>query len=149
MKKIMILCCSLCLLMTGCMRKPTTPEPSPVPTVTPSVSRLQEVMDYLDQHDIDVSDNAPVSSLDFNALEGKTFSYQDQMIYLYRFDRDNPEGKKMLDYATENGKMKVIIDGREMEYTAYVNEDMILFYDSEEPLEALRQIYVSYPSMAE
>ena len=149
MKKVMILCCSLCLWMTGCLRQPSIPETTPQPTVTPSVSRLNEVMDYFQQHDIDVSDNAPVSSLDFNALEGKTFSYEGQMIYLYRFDRDNPEGQKMLDYAAENGRMKIILDGRQMEYKAYVNDDMILFYDSEEPLEALRQIYVSYPSQAE
>ena len=54
------------------------------------------------------------------------------------------ESQKMLNYASQNGRMKVNANGQETEYYAYVNGNTALIYDSKEMIEDLKEIYSQY-----
>ena len=148
-------CLGFALILGGCSRNnnSATPTPSmspaastessmtPTETVEP-IASIQEVLDHF--HNYIINQVTPIENTDFNALEGTSFQYNDQVYYLYRFDPANEESQKMLDYASQNGRMKVNANGQETEYYAYVNGNTALIYDSKEMIEDLKEIYSQY-----
>lgn len=151
-----VLCLGFALILGGCSRNnnnSATPSPSPsaspessvMPTETPeTIASVQDLLDYFQTNNYTFNQVTPIENTDFNALEGTSFQYNDQVYYLYRFDPANEESRKMLNYASQNGRMKVNANGQETEYYAYVNGNTALIYDSKEMIEDLKEIYSQY-----
>ena len=116
-----------------------------MPTETPeTIASVQDLLDYFQTNNYTFNQVTPIENTDFNALEGTSFQYNDQVYYLYRFDPANEESQKMLNYASQNGRMKVNANGQETEYYAYVNGNTALIYYSKEMIEDLKEIYSQY-----
>ena len=150
-------CLGCALILGGCSRNnnSATPTPSMTPSASPEssmtpmetvepIASIQDVLDHFQNNNYTFNQVTPIENTDFNALEGTSFQYNDQVYYLYRFDPANEESQKMLNYASQNGRMKVNANGQETEYYAYVNGNTALIYDSKEMIEDLKEIYSQY-----
>lgn len=152
-RQLMIASLALVLICSGCSmgKKPAaSPTPSMTPTPTDSASpsptaastaSIQDLLNYMQTNNYTFTNVTPIDNMDFNALEGTSFQYNDQLYYLYRFDPVNAESMKMLEYARQNGRMKVNVNGQDTEYHAYVNGNTALIYDSSDPITDLKDIY--------
>lgn len=159
MKQNQILCgvvLSSTLLLGGCSWFNNDPQPTMTPSTQPSAQPTdsgsmnnstmmnQDLMNYFQTNNYPLDNITPLDNMDFNALEGSSFMHNNQMYYLYRFDSNNEESKKMLDYAQETGKFKVNMDGTETEYNAYINGNYALIYDAKEAIEDLKEVFSRY-----
>ena len=142
-------CLGFALILGGCSRNnnSTTPTPSMTPSASPEssmtptetvepIASIQDVLDHFQNNNYTFNQVTPIENTDFNALEGTSFQYNDQVYYLYRFDPANEESQK--------SRMKVNANGQETEYYAYVNGNTALIYDSKEMIEDLKEIYSQY-----
>lgn len=155
----LLLSAGLVMGLSGCSMgndhaAPTpTPGSSAAPSASPQTStsgyQVQDILDHMQANDYTLTQIAPIDNVDFNALEGVSFQYNNQVYYLYRFDPANEESQKMLDYARTHGKMKVSVNGQEAEYQAYTNGDTVLIYDSQQAVEDLREIYSQFQTAAD
>lgn len=104
-------------------------EQTPTKTTTSaSEDSIDYMMTYLKEKGIEISDMKNIENMDFAAHEGRSFMYNGSMAYLYRLNSSDTNMKALLDQAAKEGKVKVSMDGSEMEYTANVNGDYLLVY---------------------
>lgn len=90
---------------------------------------IQNMMNYMQQNGIQISDMTPIDQMDFAAHEGQSFSYNGNTAYLYRLKSNDETMKALLEDAKKNGTVKVNMDGKEQVYNASVNGDYLFVYD--------------------
>lgn len=96
---------------------------------TASEDSIQNMMNYMKEKGITISDMSPIDTMDFAAHEGQSFSYNGNTAYLYRLKSDDANMKALLEDAKKNGTVKVNMDGKEQMYNASVNGDYLFVYD--------------------
>lgn len=96
---------------------------------TASEDSIQNMMNYMKEKGITISDMNPIDTMDFAAHEGQSFSYNGNTAYLYRLKSDDANMKALLEDAKKNGTVKVNMDGKEQMYNASVNGDYLFVYD--------------------
>lgn len=96
-----------------------------------SEDSIDNMMNYLKQQGVEISDMAPIDKMDFAAHEGKSFTYQGNTAYLYRLKSDDVNMKALLDEAKQKGNIKVNHNGKEELYNASVNGDYLFVYEKD------------------
>lgn len=105
---------------------------------------MNNMVSYLKEKGMELSDMADIDQMDFAAHEGKRFSYKGSPMYLYRLKSNDESMKALLDSAKNTGNVKVNIDGKERNYKASVNGDYLLVYENGDTIQDFIEIFGTY-----
>ena len=105
---------------------------------------IDNVMDFLTQKNIKYENMQTLNNMEFAAHEGRSFTIDGKNAYLYRVKEDDENMKKIMEQARKNGKVKVSITGKEMEYNARVNGNYLLLYDPSAKIDEALNAFDTY-----
>lgn len=105
---------------------------------------IDNVMDFFTQKNIKYENMQTLNNMEFAAYEGRSFTIDGKNAYLYRVKEDDENMKKIMEQARKNGKVKVSITGKEMEYNARVNGNYLLLYDPSAKIDEALNAFDTY-----
>lgn len=155
MKLIKILCLSMIALLPlqGCSMNEVREDSKdvkedverPVEEVKDKIEeRIDNLTAYFKEKDVELNELQTIEDIDFAADEGRSFTVDGKTVYIYRVNQDDAQMQKVMKEAKDNGKVKVNITGKEMEYGASVNQDYLMLYDQSINIEPIVSVFDSY-----
>ena len=105
---------------------------------------IDNVMDFFTQKNIKYENMQTLDNMEFAAHEGRSFTIDGKNAYLYRVKEDDENMKKIMEQARNNGKVKVSITGKEMEYNARVNGNYLFLYDPSAKIDEALNAFDAY-----
>ncbi|MBQ7888139.1 MAG: hypothetical protein IJ356_00095 [Erysipelotrichaceae bacterium] len=135
---LMLLCGCSCSTMNNNSQMTPTPSSTPTPNTTedtnlqPGLSAYngQDYLDYLGNN-YTLQNSSKIDQLDGNAIEGYTFTMNNDHFYLLRFDRSNSNANQWINEAMNNGSIEVKVGNEMKKFYAIVNQDYMLLYETE------------------
>lgn len=135
MKRLSICALSLLLLVSlgGCMNNDKESEKKTEDKVEDTKKKaegtIDDVLNYMKTSGYEYTDDQTLSEFNFAAKEGKSFMYNNQMLYLYRVDPSDTQVNGLLEQAKKDNKITANQNGQTNEYGARVNGNYLLVYD--------------------
>ena len=106
---------------------------------------IDNVMDFFTQKNIKYENMQTLDNMRIAAhIEVIYFTIDGKNAYLYRVKEDDENMKKIMEQARNNGKVKVSITGKEMEYNARVNGNYLFLYDPSAKIDEALNAFDAY-----
>ncbi|MEG0264683.1 MAG: hypothetical protein RSC93_10045 [Erysipelotrichaceae bacterium] len=108
---------------------------------------IDEVMKWMEQQGIKYNEMETLNEMNFAAHEGRSFKYNENLVYLYRV---NTSDEKMNSFLNETQHSKIVNvneNGVEKQYKALVNRDYLMVYQDGKDISQLETLFPTYKAM--
>lgn len=105
---------------------------------------IDDVMNYFSDNGYAYTNDQTLSEFNFAAKEGKSFTYNDQTMYLYRVDPSDTQINGLMEEAKKSNIITANQNGTTNEYGARVNGNYLLVYDKGAKMDDFNKMFDAY-----
>lgn len=113
-------------------------------TVDDTKGTVDDVMSYFKEQGVTYNNDQTLDEFDFAAKEGRSFTVDNQNVYVYRVDSTDENMQKLINQASSHNMITANQDGVENQYGATVNGNYLMVYDKDAQLDELIKYFKGY-----